>query len=363
MRTYVAEKELLIGNIRAICQQAGGAPVWAVVKGNGYGLGVVPLARLLREQGIERYCVTEVSEARALREAGFAGERILMLQPTTDRAALEALLDLNVICTVSGQDDAVALNGIAAGRDTVAEVHIKLDTGMGRYGFGPDEFNQIAAIYQYMDHIAVSGIYTHFSSAFCSEKKTREQFERFQAMLDKLAGRGFETGEAHCCNSAALFRWPEMRMDGVRVGSALLGRLSVKGDFGLQRVGSCETEVVELRRLPKGASTGYGGAWRAGKETRLAILPVGWYHGFGAEYGRDCFRFIDCFMGTLSLLKAWITRRRLYAWVNGQRCPVRGHVGMLHCAVDVSKIECHTGDKAVLDISPLMQKGMEIVFR
>lgn len=363
MRTYVAEKDLLAGNIRTICQQADGVPVWAVVKGNGYGLGIVPLARLLREQGIDRFCVTEVSEARALREAGFAGERILMLQPTTDRDVLESLLHLNVICTVSGQDDAVALNGIASGLDVVAEVHIKLDTGMGRYGFGPDEFNQITAIYQYMDHIAVSGIYTHFSSAFCSEKKTREQFEQFQAMLDKLAGRGYETGEAHCCNSAALFRWPEMHMDGVRVGSAILGRLSVKGDLGLQRVGSCETEVVELRRLPKGASTGYGGAWRARKETRLAILPVGWYHGFGTEYGRDCFRFRDCLRGALSLLKAWITKRRLYAWVNGQRCPVRGHVGMLHCAVDVSKIECHTGDKAVLDISPLMQKGMEIVFR
>lgn len=363
MRTYIAEKDALISNIKVIKKQADGVPVWAVLKGNGYGLGVVPAARLLREQGIDRYCVTEVSEARALREAGFTLERILMLQPTTDRDTLEALLDLNVICTVSGQDDAVALNGIAAGRDIVAEVHVKLDTGMGRYGFRADEFNQIASIFQYMDHIAVSGIYTHFSSAFCSEKKTREQFEQFQVMLDKLAGRGYETGEAHCCNSAALFRWPEMRMDGVRVGSALLGRLSVKGDFGLRRVGHCETTVMELHRLAKGASTGYGGAWRARKETKLAILPVGWYHGFGTEYGRDCFRFRDCVRGTLSLLKAWLTRRRLVARVNGQRCPVRGHVGMLHCAVDVSRIECHVGDQAVLDISPLMQKGMDVIFR
>lgn len=154
-----------------------------------------------------------------------------------------------------------------------------------------------------------------------------------------------------------------MRLGGVRVGSALLGRLNIKGDHGLHRVGCCETEVVELHRLAKGASTGYGGAWRAGGETRLAILPVGWYHGFGTEYGRDSFRFRDCARGALSLLKAWITRRRLYAWVNDQRCPVRGHVGMLHCAVDVSRIECHVGDKAVLDISPLLQKGMDVVFR
>lgn len=363
MRVYVADTDALIGNIRAIKMQAGDAPVWAVLKGNGYGLGVVPLAKLLREQDVSRYCVTEVSEARALREAGFEEEHILMLQPSTDRDALEALINLNVICTISCQDDAVALNGVAGSLDTVAEAHIKIDTGMGRYGFRAEEFNQIAAIFQYMGHVAVSGIYTHFSSAFCSEKRTRAQFAAFKAILDKLADHGYETGEAHCCNSAALLRWPEMHMGGVRVGSALLGRLSVKGDFGLRRVGCCETKVIELHRLSKGERTGYGGAWKAKKDTRLAILPVGWYHGFGVEYGRDSFRFPDFVRGSLSLLKAWITRRKLYATVNGQRCPVRGHVGMLHCAVDVSKIECHTGDTAVLDVSPLTQKGMEIVFR
>lgn len=363
MRTYVVERDALAGNIRTIKSLAGDAPVWGVLKGNGYGLGVVPLAKTLREHGILRYCVTEVSEARALRESGFTQEQILMLQPSSDRATLEALLDLNVICTVSCQDDAVALNGIAGSRGTVAEAHIKIDTGMGRYGFRPSELMQIVNIYQFMEHIAVSGVYTHFSAAFCSEKKTREQFEEFELLLSKLAGRGFETGEAHCCNSAALLRWPEMRLGGVRVGSALLGRVSFRGASGLRRAGFCESEVVEIHRIPKGAATGYAGVWRAKKDSRLAIVPVGWYHGFGVEYGRDSFRFLDCARGALSLLKAWLTRRKLTVIVNGVRCPVRGHVGMLHTAVDVSKIECHTGDRAVLDISPVLARGMEVEFR
>lgn len=181
MRTYVAEKETLLENIRAVKRQADGVPVWAVLKGDGYGLGVVPMAGLLREEGIGRFCVTDTAGAQALRDAGFTEERILMLQPTTDRAVLETLLDLNVICTVSCQDDAVALNGIAAGRSTVAEVHIKLDTGMGRYGFLPEEFNQITAIFQYMDHIAVSGIYTHFLPRSALRRKQGSSLNSFKS--------------------------------------------------------------------------------------------------------------------------------------------------------------------------------------
>lgn len=363
MRTYVVEKEALQSNIRAIRERAEGVPIWAVLKGNGYGLGIVPMAQLLREQGITRYCVTEVWEARALREAGFTQESILMLQPTVDRDVLEALLDLNVICTVSSRDDAVVLNGVASEKGIVAEAHIKIDVGMGRYGFLPKEMDKILSIYEYMDGIAVSGIYTHFPMAFCSEKKTREQFEQFRYVVDQIAGKGFETGEPHCCNSAAFFRWPDMHMGGVRIGSAWLGRMSARGNYGLRRVGYCLTQVEEIRWLPKGATTGYGGAWKAKQPTRLAAIPVGWYHGFGVEYGRDSFRFRDCFRGGLSLLKAWLTRRKLYVKIGGQRCPVRGHIGMLHAMVDVSRVDCHAGDPVLVDISPLMQKGMDVVFR
>ena len=363
MRTYVVEREALASNIRTIKERAGGVPVWAVLKGDGYGLGIVEMAGLLKEQGILRYCVTEVSEAKALRDAGFVQEPILMLQPTVGRQVLEQLLDLNVICTVSSRDDAVVLNGIAGERGTVAEAHVKIDTGMGRYGFLPKEMDKILSIYEYMDGIAVSGIYTHFSSAFLSEKKTREQFEQFHYVVDQIAGKGFETGEPHCCNSAAFFHWPDMYMGGVRIGSAWLGRMSDRGNFGLRRVGYCESQVEEIRWLPKGATTGYAGAWKAKKPTRLAMVPVGWYHGFGVEYGRDSFRFRDCFRGGLSLLKAWITRKKLWVKINGQRCPVRGHVGMLHTAVDVGKVDCHAGDPVILDISPLMRKGMDVEFR
>ena len=338
MRAYVVEKETLQSNIRAILQRAGDVPVWAVLKGNGYGLGIVPFAKMLREQGVTRFCVTELREAKALRQAGFTEEAILMLQPTVEREVLEQLLDLHVICTVSSRDDAVVLNGIANEKDMVAEAHIKIDVGMGRYGFLPKEMDKILSIYEYMDGIAVSGIYTHFPMAFCSEKKTREQFEQFTYVLDQIAGRGFETGTPHCCNSAAFFRWKDMYLGGV-------------------------ARVQEIHWLKRGGTTGYGGVWRAKKPTRLAAVPVGWYHGFGVEYGRDSFRFRDCVRGSLSLLKAFLQRKKLTVRIGDHRCPVRGHVGMLHCMVDVTDVDCHAGDPVLIDINPLVQKGMDVVFR
>ena len=363
MRTYVIDKEALTENIRTIREKADGVPVWAVLKGNAYGLGLLPMANLLRSQGILHYCVTEASDARTLRENGFTQERILMLQPTVDRAVLEELLDLNVICTVSSRDDAVILNGLADERGTVAEAHVKIDVGMGRYGFHPRELDKVISIYQYMNNIAVSGIYTHFPCAFRSEKQTKAQFAEFKKVIEELTQKGFEVGEAHCCNSAAFFRWPEMHLGGVRIGSAWLGRMAARGNFGLRRLGYCESQIAEIRWLPQGAATGYGGAWRAKKPTRIAIVPVGWYHGLGVEYGRDVFRFRDCLRGGLSYMKAWVTGRKLWVKVGGQRCPVCGHVGMLHCAVDVSKVECQPGDLVTLDISPVLQRGMPVEYR
>lgn len=363
MKAYVVERELLDNNLRMIKAQAADAPIWAVVKGNGYGLGVVPLAKVCRENGIFQFAVTELWEAKALRDAGFLQEQILMLRATSNREELEQLLDLNVIATVGSQADAVVLNGLAAERGIVAEAHLKIDTGMGRYGFLPTEVDKAISVYAYMESIAVSGIYTHFHSAFCSEKKTRAQVCLFQDVLNQITAAGYETGSVHCANSSALMLYPEMRMGGVRVGSAILGRLSCKGNYGLRPVGHGEAQIEELRWIPKGHTCGYAAAWRAKRPTQIAVVDVGWYHGFGVEKGRDVFRWRDCIRGQLSLLKAAILKRAFYVQVNGKKCKVLGHIGMINIVVDVTNLEVRVGDPVVLDINPLLVKGMPVEYR
>ena len=104
-------------------------------------------------------------------------------------------------------------------------------------------------------------------------------------------------------------------------------------------------------------------AWKARKPTRVAVLSVGWYHGFGCEMGNDIFRPRDNLRKILSGFKGLFIRKAIYVTVNGKRCRVLGHIGMLHTVCDVTNVKCSLGDKAVLNINPLMLKGMDVVWR
>ena len=363
MKRYLVERELIQNNIQVLQKKAGSAVIWAVLKGNGYGLGLLPMAETCRTAGLDHFAVTEIAEARALREGGFETEPILMLQPTADADEITALLPLHVIFTISSTEDASVLAGLAAQAGVTAEAHIKIDTGMGRYGFLPDELDQLLPIFRYMPGLHVTGIYTHLHSAFCSQKATIAQAEAFQGVLDQLHASGCETGMAHMLNSAGLLKYPQYAMDGVRVGSAILGRVSVRGNFGLTRIGECQATVEELRWLPKGHSCGYGAGWTAKKPTRVAVFSVGWYHGFGVEMGNDLFRFRDCLRGVLRNLRQMIFKKHITVTVNGKKCRVLGHIGMLHTCVDVTNVPCAVGDPAVFDLKPLLLKGIEVVYR
>jgi len=360
MKSYIVETDAIRHNLDILVDKAGTTPLWAVLKGNGYGLGVKPMAELCREAGIRRFAVTEPAEALTIREV-VPQAQILMLRPTTDQTELNALLDLDVIATIGSTEDAAALSSLAAQRDVVAEAHVKIDTGMGRYGFLPEETEKILSVYRYNDHIAVSGIYTHFHSSFGKAKITDRQAESFRQVVKAIEDAGVEPGARHCCNSHAFLRWPELRMEGVRIGSAILGRVMVRSN--LRRVGYCEATVDEVRWLPAGHSTGYGAVWKAKKPTQIAVIPVGWYHGFTCETGHDIFRFRDCLREALGAVKRMIFKKKLYISINGKKCPVLGHVGMLHTVVDVTRVNVKQGDRAIVDIKPTQVRGMEIVYR
>ena len=186
MKRYLVERELIQNNIQVLQKKAGSAVIWAVLKGNGYGLGLLPMAETCRAAGLDHFAVTEIAEARALREGGFETEPILMLQPTADADEITALLPLHVIFTISSTEDASVLAGLAAQAGVTAEAHIKIDTGMGRYGFLPEEMEKITPVYHYMDTIHVTGIYTHLHSAFCDKKATKAQIESFGRVLAAL---------------------------------------------------------------------------------------------------------------------------------------------------------------------------------
>ncbi len=362
MKAYVVESAVVAENIRFLTGKAGDAAVYGVIKGNGYGLGLIPMARLLWENGVTRFAVTEPSEVRRLRETGFEDAEILMLRETGLAEELQELIAHRAVITVGSPETAALAARLALEAGTICPCHVKIDTGMGRYGFLPDCGDAIAAVY-HTEGLEVQGIYTHFFSAYDDEAATRAQFSAFTQVLSGLEAQGIAPGLRHCCNSSAFLKYPEMHLDAVRLGSALLGRISFSGFPELRPVGWCEAQVELIRTLPKGHTVGYSAGWKAKRPTRIAVFSVGYFHGFGAPARNDLSRFRDCLVGVLSNIKAFLTHRAIYVRINGQKARVLGHVGMVQTICDVTDIPCQVGDPIRIDINPLKFQALDVIFR
>ncbi|MBR4744959.1 MAG: alanine racemase [Oscillospiraceae bacterium] len=353
MKNLVIDRRVIRNNIRAVKEKADGAAIYADLSANAYGMGLLEMARLLWDEGIRDFIVSDARDARQLREKGFRDARVMMLRSTADPNELEELLDLDVICTVGSYDAAVALNGIAGTRGVIADVQIKIDTGLGRYGFDPAQLDRVAAVYKYMAHLRVVGTFTTFACSWRSRRETRSQLDMFNDVLDRLEEMGFEVGVAHCCDSAALFNYDlskmDARMDAVILDLALSGRIPGKAVPSLSRVGYIEAGLEEVGWYSKGHHIGAEHGMRIRKATKIAVLSVGYYHGFGVDRHKAERSFFD------RIRSRGIGRT---VRVNGKKARVLGNVGMQHTLVDVTDVDCTVGDVAVLDVDPVNVKGL-----
>ena len=246
-------------NVRRLRAAAGAAELWAVVKADGYGHGAEDVARAALEEGAAALCVATVREGAEIRHA-FPGARVVVLSPLgqgEDALAREARLEVTAVAP--DLPDAVP-------------VHLKVDTGMGRWGMAAEE---AAAL----PRDRVVGIMSHLATADePDETFVRAQIERFTAVAE-LFGRVTR----HLANSAATLRFPEARFDAVRCGIAVYG-LSPFGDdparHGLEPVLAWRSVVAQAKTLAPGESTGYGRRFVAERPTRVGIVPVGYADGF-----------------------------------------------------------------------------------
>ena len=354
MKNLVIDLRMVRNNLHAIKDRAQGAAVIADLSANAGGMGLLRTAQFLRDEGIRSFAVSDPEDAKNLRQNGFINERLMMLRSTADPHEITELLAHNVICTAGSYDSAVAINGIAESRGMTAEVQVKIDTGLGRYGFQPAELDKVAAIYKYMSSLRVVGTFTTFSASWRSRKLTLLQLDTFNSVLDRLIGMGLEPGAAHACDSAALFKYDIEFMDAVRVDTALSGRIPGKVVPGLARVGFIEAGLEEVGWFPKGHNIGAERGFVTKAPTKIAILSVGYFHGFG----------VDRYIVERSLFDiARYRRSTAYVRINGQKARVLGSVGLLHTMVDVTKIDCTVGDIALLDVDPVNVKGLPILYR
>ena len=355
MRKLVIEKAAIRANMAVIRKRAEGAVLYGVLTGDGGGAGLVPMARMLRDEGVDRFAVGSVEEAQALREAGFVHEEILMLRATVDREELEQLVDLSVVCTISSVDTGLAMNAVAENRATVAEAHIQVDTGMGFGGFLVEEPEKILLAYRSLPNVALSGIYTQLHAASAREQEIEGQLKQFHQVLDAVHAAGFETGLVHAAGSYALMHFDSARLDAVRAGSVLLGRCRRTQGDGLTTVGYGEAPLAEVRWLPKGHTVGSDKLVRLKRPTRVAVLPVGYQNGFGVERPRVS--------GFWSLWKLWRQSRQRTVRIGNQRVRVIGSIGATETILNVTDVKCSAGDLVTFELDPLYAKGVQIEYR
>ena len=242
-------------NVRRLRDVLAGSDLWAVVKADAYGHGAVDVARITLEEGAKALCVATVAEALELRGA-FREGRILVMGPTAGQevaVAREARLELAVL-------DGQIPEGVP--------VHLKLDTGMGRWG--------LAGLPELSGEIV--GLMTHLATADTDLEFARAQVARFAE-----ATKDYAHLTRHVANSAAALRLPEARFDAARCGVALYG-LSPFGtdpaEDGLQPVLGWQSVLGQVKRLAAGESTGYGRRFVAQRDTWIGIVPVGYADGF-----------------------------------------------------------------------------------
>ncbi|MCD6419499.1 MAG: alanine racemase, partial [Synergistetes bacterium] len=218
----------------------------------------------------------------------------------------------------------------AAKRETIAKVHLKVDTGMGRIGHFPDTALSVLEEIHQMRNISVEGIFTHFSVADERDKEyTRLQLERFKKLLSELDGRGILPPVKHCANSAAILDMPETYMDAVRPGIILYGMYpsgEVSRSIEIKPVMEVKTRISFVKEQPPGSSVGYGRTYNTKGYERIAVLPVGYADGYTRLFSNKAF-----------------------VLVGGRRAPVVGNICMDQTMIDVTHIpDVHVGDEVVL---------------
>jgi alanine racemase len=267
-------------NARVLLDALAGSELWAVVKADGYGHGAIDVAGAALRAGASALCLATVPEALALRSA-FPDARLIVLGPTPDpeiASARDARLELVVA------DERPLPEGVL--------IHLKLDTGMGRWGLSELPAPQAQVV----------GLMSHLATADGDLAFAERQIERFREATAPYSGY-----VRHLANSAAALKLPSARFDAARCGIALYGLSPFGGDpadDGLEPVLSWRSELAQVKRLEPGESTGYGRRFVAERPTWIGIVPVGYGDGFRRDLTGTLIRVGDDsrpVIGTISM--------------------------------------------------------------
>ncbi len=310
--------DAIAANVRALQGWVGpGTELAAVVKAEGYGTGACEVARTVLAAGARWLAVARVHEGVDLREAGAEAPILVLNRTEPDEAETAVRHDLAI--TVDTPELAQALANAATRHGTRTTVHLKVDTGLHRFGVAPEQVLPLARTMSELGSLDVQAIYTHFANADEPDRSyTLEQIARFRRVTGELSDAGYRFPMRHAANSAGTLAFPEAHFDLVRVGLTLYG-ISPSGrlpeGLDLRPALSFKARIARITDLATGDGVGYGQVWHANRPTRIALVTAGYADG---------------------IRRAMSSRG--VALVHGARTPIIGRVSMDQTTLDITDI-------------------------
>lgn len=282
IRPTVAEVDLgaIARNVERLAAALGGPALWAVIKADAYGHGAVPVARALANR-CPALAVSLVEEALELRAAGIAMP-IVVLSAYYDHCH-GLVLDEGLTPVVYDPADLELFSRAAIARGRLAELHLKVETGMNRLGISPQKLPAVLDQVARLPGLRVAGLSTHLACADSVDgTSTTEALSLFRECLAMAQARGLTSLVNHAANSAAAIRFPAARFQAVRPGLAIYGAMSsaVVPLAGLEPALRLGTRIMAVHDVPAGATVSYGGEWRATRPSVIATLPIGYADGY-----------------------------------------------------------------------------------
>jgi alanine racemase len=299
----------------------------AVVKDEAYGHGALDVARVAVEEGAWGFGLSTLEEAMHLREGGITAP--LLLLGERQQAELEWCVAHDLTVCVNETHNVRALAKIAADFGKQVPVHVKIHTGMSRYGVRWDEALPLIEKIVAEKSLSLEGVMTHFSQSDETDKTFANfQLARFDEVLSAMKQKGISVKLQHTCNSGGFLDLPHAHRDMVRVGILTYGVFPsqvCRQISGIEPVMSVKAKIAAIQKLKPGEVVGYGMRYTATSERRIAILPIGYGDGFPRVRNEGC------------------------ALINGQRAPLVGGIAMDALMVDITDIpQAQMWDEAVL---------------
>jgi alanine racemase len=317
--------DALAHNLRQVKKLiAAGTKIMVCVKKDAYGHGLIPVAKKLVQEGVDYLSVASIDEAIALRKANIT-KPILVLGVVLSVYA-EPIIRYRLSQTVSSYDLALALNKKASANKRKVNIHIKVDTGMGRIGVLYKDALAFIKKVNKLKFLNIEGVFTHFPSADTDLEFSRYQINLFNQLKNQVKMQNIHIPFWHAANSMAVIRFKESHFNMVRPGLMVYGlypKANIKID--LRPVLSLKTRIVYLKKVPKGYGISYGHIYRTKRETTIATLPIGYGDGY-----------LRCLSNKAELL------------IKGKRFRVAGRICMDQTMVDIRDSKAKIGDVVVL---------------